>query len=67
MNTNLSTGMTGIRELSAGDLDSVSGGSDARGAVVGYIVGKLIDEVRFVDALMKSATGTLKGPIKPPK
>jgi hypothetical protein len=63
MNTNLN----GFRELTADDLDSVSGGSDARGAVVGYIVGKLIDEVRFVDALMKTATGTLKGIQKPAK
>ncbi|MBR1147078.1 hypothetical protein [Bradyrhizobium sp. AUGA SZCCT0431] len=65
MNTNLSTELNGIHELSADELDSVSGGSDVRGAVVGYIVGKLIDEVRFVDALMKNATGTLKGIQRP--
>ena len=66
MNTHLSTGMNGIRAVSAEDLDCVSGGSDARGAIVGYVIGKLIDEVRFVDALRKSATGTLKGIQKPP-
>jgi hypothetical protein len=53
--------------LTADDLNSVTGGSDVRGAVVGYIVGKLIDEVRFVDAVRKAATGTLKGLTPPPK
>jgi hypothetical protein len=62
----MNTKLNGIRELTAGDLDSVSGGSDVRAAVVGYVVGKLIDEVNFVDALMKKATGTLKGIQKPP-
>jgi len=62
----MNTNFNGIRELTADDLNSVSGGSDARAAVVGYVIGKLIDEVRFVDALIKNATGTLKGIQKPP-
>ncbi|MBR1237875.1 MULTISPECIES: hypothetical protein [unclassified Bradyrhizobium] len=61
MNTNLST------ELSLDDLNSVSGGSDARGAVVGIVVQYLVDTVFIADGL-KKMTGTLKGLTpRPPK
>ena len=60
--------LTGISELSADDLNGVTGGSDIRGAVVGYIVGKLLDNVNVVEQIMDKATGTLKGLTpRPPK
>ena len=50
MNANLS-GVNAISELSVDELDSVSGGNDLRGAVLGYLVGKLFDEMRVVDQI----------------
>ncbi len=61
MNGNLN----GFRALTAGDLDSVSGGGDIRGAVVGYFVTKLIEQINFIDAVKEKGVGTLKGLSKP--
>ncbi|MET3840448.1 hypothetical protein [Bradyrhizobium sp. OAE829] len=61
MNTNLN----GL--LTADDLNSVSGGSDARGAAVSIVVQYLVDTVFIADGL-KKMTGTLKGLTpRPPK
>ena len=63
MNANLN----GISELSADDLNGVTGGSDARGAIVSMAVQYLADTIKIADGLEKM-TGTLKKlPPRPPK
>lgn len=51
----------------ADDLNDVTGGSDARGAVVGMVIQYLVDTISIADGLEKM-TGTLKGLTpRPPK
>ena len=56
---NMNTNINGISELSADDLNGVTGGSDARGAVVGMVIQYLVDTISIADGL-KKMTGTLK-------
>ena len=63
----MNTNFNGIRELSPDDLNGVTGGSDARGAVVGMVIQYLKDTISIADGLEKM-TGTLKKlPPRPPK
>ena len=63
MNTNFS----GIRELSADDLGSVSGGSPILTVPV-RLVEKIFGGKSFVETLIEKGTGTLKGLTpRPPK
>jgi hypothetical protein len=45
MNTNLSTDMNGMRELSASELDDVTGGNAFVGALVGFALNAVFQSV----------------------